>query len=246
MSKIIIALICFYLSACNTQTNSPKPEEAKGDTKPDTNTSKCLAHYGLPSSLLKSEEHKFSKDCSFLSLPESSLVDHYKLKLESAGNPGDCAEVQNNLSMIESKKSELITLTTKKRAEATKKYDEEISKLKNTIEELSSSPIMAKKVASVFVAPVRRHRLVDELKFMAERGLSYSLDSSDMTKRKLHLKSYLVKSLDQEIEDEEVSHISNLFYCSLSIGKTKDQVYLEYKGEFNTRPFVHVFDAVLD
>jgi hypothetical protein len=244
--KLFLVLSVLGLVACGSPSSIKDEPKNNDNEKQKARTDKCLQHYGLPSSLVKSEEHKFSEDCTYLELPESTLISHFKMKLEKAATTRECADVQNILVKVTDRKGRLVDLENKKKAEATDKYDSEIESLKAEIDRLVKTPVMKTNSASVFITPVKRHRLVDELKFMAAKGLSYSLDSGDMNSRKLLLKSYLVKGGDQEIVDESSNTISNLFYCSLASDLTKDQVYLEYRGNFNGRPFVDVFDSVLD
>lgn len=244
--KFLLVFSVLGLVACGSPSAIKDDSNNNENEKQKAITDKCLQQYGLPSSLVKSEEHKFSEDCTFLELPESTLISHFKMKLEKAASTKECADVQNILIKIMDRKNQLVELENKKKAEATNKYDSQITQLKSEIKSLVQTPVMSNSSASVFITPVKRHRLVDELKFMAAKGLSYSLDSGDMKNRQLLLKSYLVKGGDQEVVDESSNTISNLFYCSLASDISKDQVYLEYRGSFNGRPFVDVFDSILD
>lgn len=242
-----LSILLLILAACNTSKNGAGDDGDKPQEKPGSEelSAKCLNAYGLPEALLKQEIHEFTSDCTAVELPESSFIDHYKLKTIKAAANKSCHSVDQILRTIETKKELLTQLKNKKRAEVTSKYDEQISELEQQIAVLISEPILFKKEAKVFIAPVKRHRFVDELRFLEEKGLSYALDGEDFSKRKLVLASSLMDR-EQTFTDEQENEIENIFFCSLKEPQTKDLSYIEYKGEFNLRPFVKVFFSVLD
>lgn len=252
MSKILI--LALFLAACAKPVSKDNiaPEEENNKSpipeKPNakTHTEICLEKFGLPDALVKSEIHNFNNDCDFLELTESAIIDSYEMEVKETAPRQDCIEVEQILRQIDDKKTKLGSYKDRKRSIATDDYSEEIAALEKDVESLESSPILSKEKALVFIKAKMRPRFLSELEKMEKSELSYSLDSIDIGQRKILLKSYLVKDLDREVKDNTFNRIPNLFYCSLDSSSFKDQTFMEYKGNFNGRPFVDVYSASLE
>ena len=249
MSKFVLSFL--FLAACAkpiAKNNKAKDVDDPIQEKPDTksHTEVCLEKFGLPDALLKSEIHKFNKDCDFLELTESAVIESYEMEVKETATREDCIEVEQVLRQIDDKKTKLSSYKEMKRSIATNDFKDEISGLEEEILALEKSPILSKEKALVFIKAKMRSRFVRELDRMEKSKLSYSLDSIDIGNRKILLKSYLVKDLDREVKDNTFNRIPNLFYCSLDNSAFKDQTFMEYKGNFNGRPFVDVYSAKLE
>ncbi|MEC9282545.1 MAG: hypothetical protein VX642_07520 [Bdellovibrionota bacterium] len=249
MSKFVLAFL--FLAACakpvaknNKNQNNDDPIPEKPSSK--THTEVCLEKFGLPDALLKAEIHKFNKDCDFLELTESAIIESYEMEVKEIAPREDCIEVEQVLRQIDDKKTKLSSYKEMKRSIATNDFQDEIAALEAAVNSLENSPILAKEKALVFIKAKMRPRFVRELERMEKSELSYSLDSIDIGNRKIVLKSYLVKDLDREVKDNTFNRIPNLFYCSLDSSTFKNQTFMEYKGNFNGRPFVDVYSASLD